>query len=259
MMDVMENSLYQTVTDAAAHLFLGGTFVPAERDELAAWILAHQNRQRGFSFYPMVAERERGIRLLSGERLQTTLAADNAVEMETLRLLALIQPHAPQVQRLFQAAERRLSGVCYGRVCSKGECAHASLSVLRYHTARGAERSAGMIRRGLEALRGDRTGTGKWRSFPFYYTLLWLAELPDGLDEGARVELSYARGRCERLLSRMEAGTPEKAFDRVRARVLQDALAQVGETALTQGLMFKADDVGVLQASLPAMAMSRVA
>ncbi|UCC62344.1 MAG: hypothetical protein JSV36_16440 [Anaerolineae bacterium] len=49
------------------------------------WILAHQNRQRGFVFYPTAAERECGIRLFSGEKLQTVLATNNAVGMKTPR------------------------------------------------------------------------------------------------------------------------------------------------------------------------------
>jgi hypothetical protein len=172
------------------------------------------------------------------------LAADNAVEMETLRLLALLQPDAAEVRQLFEMAERRLSGVCYGRVCSKGECAHASISVLRYHTARGVERGAGMIVRGLEALREERIGEGKWQTFPFYYTLLWLAELPDGLDERVRAEISYAQGRCERLLSTMKRGTSGKPFEQVRGKILQDALARAGGTAVAQGVMFEVDGAG---------------
>jgi hypothetical protein len=218
-------------------MLLGNVLTLAERERLAVWLLAHQNRQRGFSFYPTAAERERGIRLVSGEKLWTMLAADNAVEMETLRLLALLQPDAPEGNRLFERVEWRLSGVCYGRVCSKGECAHASLSVLRYYTARGSEKGAAMIGRGLEALHQDRAGEGRWRSFPFYYTLLWLAELHGERGERAHAELSYARGRCERLLSRIRPGISAKPFDRVRERILRDALARVGGSAGGQDMV----------------------
>jgi hypothetical protein len=232
-----EQSLYQTVINASSHMLLGNVLALAERARLAAWLLAHQNGQRGFSFYPTAAEREHGIRLMSGEKLRTLLAADNVVEMETLRLLALLQPDTPKVNRLFERAERRLSGVCYGRVCSKGECAHASISVLRYHTARDVEKGAAVIARGLEVLYQDRAGEGAWRSFPFYYTLLWLAELHGEHSERARAELSYARGRCERLLSRIRPGIPGKPFDRARERILRDALVRVGGTAGARGVV----------------------
>jgi hypothetical protein len=240
VMDVIEDqSLYGTVISTTRHLFFGGTLALAERDMLVDWILAHQNQRRGFSFYPTAVEREEGIQLLSGERPRTMLAANTAVEMETLRLLALLRPDVPEVRCLFERTERRLSGVCYGRVCPRGECAYASISVLRYHTARGAERSAGMIERGLEALRQARIGEGRWRRFPFYYALLWLAELPDGLDERTHAELSYARDRCQRLLSRMQSGVSAEPFEEVRVKILQDALARIGETAGVQGALFE--------------------
>jgi hypothetical protein len=240
-------SLYWTVSDAARHLFFGGRFKSGDRDELAAWVLAHQNRRRGFSFYPTAVERELGVRLPSGEKPRTMLAADNAVEMETLRLLALLRPDDVEVRLLFERAERRLSGVCYGRVCPVGECAHASISVLRYHAARDAARSAGMIARGLETLRQARIGEGQWRYFPFYYTLLWLTELPEGLDERAHAELSYAQDRCRWLLSRSRPGTSGEPFEEVRAKILRDALARGGGTAYAQSPMYETNGAGILQ------------
>lgn len=85
-----------------------------------------------------------------------------------------------------------------------------------------------MIARGLEALRQARIGDGTWRYFPFYYTLLWLVELPDGLDEHVRAELSYARDRCKRLLSRILPRTSGDPFEQVRAKIVGDALARGG-------------------------------
>ena len=173
--------------------------------------------------------------------------------METLRLLSLLCPDVPGVRPLFERAERRLSGLCYGRVCPTGECACASISVLRYRTARGAGESVAMGIRGIEVLRQARVGEGKWRCFPFNYTLLWLAEPPAGLDERAHSELSYARDRCKRLLSRMRAGASGKPFGQVRAKILQDALARVGGTTGVQSAMFEMDGIGVLRAAPLAM------
>ena len=102
--------------------------------------------------------------------------------------------------------------------------------------------------RGLEVLRQARVGEGQWRCFPFYYTLLWLTELPAGLDERTHSELSYARDRCKRLLSRMRAEASGKPSEQVRAKILQDVLARVGETTGVQSAMFEMDGTGVLRA-----------
>jgi len=111
-----ERSLYQTVTNAAMFLFDGGTFTAAQKTRLTKWILAHQNKHEDFIFYPTVRDLKTGVTLFSGERLRTKLLANNVVELETLRLLALIQPTSPSVRRVFQAANEQLSALCFADV-----------------------------------------------------------------------------------------------------------------------------------------------
>lgn len=220
MLFIDESSLYNTVTQVARFLFDGGTLSPAERAGLAEWILSHQNRQEGFIFHPTSDEMAAGIRLFTGEKPRTRLLTANAVELETLRLLALIQPEAGQVQQIFQEADARLAGLCFAGVCTTGECAHASIAFLRYRAARDLAGSAPSVSHALDMLRQDRRGGGRWRRFPFYFTLLWLVELPADL---AREELAYASGVCEQLISRPQVvGEPANA---VRQTILRRSLA----------------------------------
>ncbi len=73
----------------------------------------------------------------------------------------------------------------------------------------------------LDALRQDRRGDVRWRRFPFFFTLLWLVELPADL---AREELAYASGLCERLLARPRpAGEP---VGPVRETILRKCLSE---------------------------------
>jgi hypothetical protein len=215
-----ERSLYRTVTNAAAFLLDGGRYTGADKRRLTGWIIAHQNRDKKFIFYPTPGDQESGILLLSGEKPRTKLLTGNAVELETLRLLALIA-QAPQVGSLFRQADERLAGLCFANVCTTGECAAASIAFLRYRTARDADGSAAQIAHALDVLRQFRKGDGQWRFFPFYFTLLWLIELSGGL---ARDELAYARNRCERLAARVPpAAEPTSA---IRNKILQLALTQ---------------------------------
>jgi hypothetical protein len=62
-----------------------------------------------------------------------------------------------------------------------------------YHT------SPGFIERGLKRLAELRDGAGRWRVFPYWYTLLALVET-DGA--GAVTELRYAAPVAERYLKR---------------------------------------------------------
>lgn len=205
-----ESSLYKTVADAATFLFGGGSFTAQERASLAAWILTRQNRQRGFIFHPTPAEIAAGIRLLSGERPCTRLLAANAVELETLRLLALLQPDDARVQQLCAEADARLAPLCFAGVCTTGECAHTSIAVLRYRAARDFRGWSASFSHALEALKADRTGDGRWRRFPFYFTLLWLVELPA---EMAHDELAFTADARRRLIRRSpRAGEPAAAI-----------------------------------------------
>lgn len=228
---------------------------PAERESIAAWIVEHENHYQGYTFYPTAEDLAQGVRLFTGEKPQTLLARNNAVELEVLRVLVLLQPESPETRLRVRAAlcraDSRLSAVCYGRICPQGECAYASISVLRYRTVHDAQeqgispvasRSAVLSRRSerldvivprtLDLLRGCRSGDGKWERFPFHYTVLWLTELVGsgvGLYSARGLaELALARQACERMLDR--SATVPEPYDRVRRWVLERALILVTGT-----------------------------
>ena len=214
-----EGNLYKTITNAAMFLFNGGSYTPSENVILTRWILAHQNRYKGFIFYPTQVDRENGIRLFSGEKPKTKFLADNAVELETLRILALIQPEALEVQQILQKANERLFRLCFANGCTQGECAHASIAFRRYLIAYDVEGSSDMFRQTLEGIKQKRSGDGKWHDFPFFFTLLWLTDLPYSF---AYDELSYSQDYCKRLLVKKQPAREQ--IDLVKEMILQKAL-----------------------------------
>ena len=213
-----DGSLYKTVTNAARELFFGGSFSDAEKAKLANWILDHQNRCKGFMFYPSEQDREGGIQFFSGEKPRAKFLVDNLVELETLRVLALIQPGELKVRSIFQEANRRIYPLCFANGCIVGECAHASIAFRRYLLVQDQIASGEKNRQTLQAMKLRRSDEGKWRGFPFYFTLLWLTELPGSMGGD---ELDYAREYCERLSRRMK---DEEPLDEVRRKILQRAL-----------------------------------
>jgi hypothetical protein len=217
---ISEKSLYKTVTDAALFLFDGGIFSSLEKIQLVNWILGHQNREKKFIFYPTAADQDAGVRLFSGEKIKAKFLADNTVELETLRLLALLRPEMPEVQQLFWDANQRLFPICFANGCTVGKCRHASIAVMRYLTASDFSGSADRLERTLGILKQHRDGDSKWKAFPFYFTLLWLTELPDDL---SRDELQYARANCERILAKGLQG--DDPSDALRKKILQKVVA----------------------------------
>jgi hypothetical protein len=71
------------------------------------------------------------------------------------------------------------------------------------------------LRAGLVKLRQQRKGDGEWRTFPFWYTVLALADI-DRAD--ARAELRYAAGRLEAEAKRPPKSTPHAARRHALAR-----------------------------------------
>lgn len=222
-----EGNLYKTITNAAMFLFNGSSYTPSENMLLTRWILAHQNRYKGFIFYPTQADRENGIRLFSGEKPKTKFLANNLVELETLRTLALIQPEAPEVQQVLQKANKRLFRVCFANGCTQGECAHASLAFMRYLTVYNVNGSTNKFGQTLEVLKQKRSDEGKWHGFPFFFTLLWLTELPYSF---AYDELSYAHDHCKRLLVKKQL--PREQIDLVKEKILQKAVATIQKNSV---------------------------
>lgn len=224
MNTIDEESLYKTVFNTAEALFNGGSLNETEKAKLSSWILGRQNRWKGFIFYPSEQERETGIRLFSGEKPRTKFLADNLVELDTLRLLALIQPEEPKVRSIFQEANERLFPLCFANGCVVGECAHASIAFRRYFMAYDPEAAREKNRPTLETLKQRRDGEGRWRGFPFYFTLLWLSELPG---DTACDELSYTRNCIDKLANRSLASKKNPVSwktEEIRKNLLRKAL-----------------------------------
>jgi hypothetical protein len=73
----------------------------------------------------------------------------------------------------------------------------------------------------MEYLREHRDGKGRWRRFPFYYTLLALLEIPGSRATG---EMGYAGPGLERMLKRSRRND---RFDLRRRAVAERVLARL--------------------------------
>lgn len=67
----------------------------------------------------------------------------------------------------------------------------------RHLAAGGLTNAEARLTEGLRTLKRRRDDSGKWRSFPFYYTLLALCDIDSPL---AVEEMKHAAGVCERYL-----------------------------------------------------------
>jgi hypothetical protein len=135
---------------------------------------------------PSINEYTRPI-LFTGEKLRTKLAVRNIITAETARILILRGKKQTEMdKRAIKFITGWLSHQCIHHGCNIGECAHSSAALLRYCAVNRDMELAGKI---LNAISERRDGNGRWNGYPFFYTLLSIAETQHPL---AQLELKYA-------------------------------------------------------------------
>jgi len=180
----------------------------AERKRIAEWIAARQGLPGAYAdtFAGFPDERKRGIVVFTGERI-TSASARHILGEEASRVLRSLGARGPSVQGALARADMGLMN-CLNRAAldprnsnpGKYCCGKCSVGLWRNLLAGGLDRQEERLRKGVgQLLRQQRAGEGKWRVFPFWYTVLALVEMdfPE-----ARAELKYAAPVLERAALR---------------------------------------------------------
>jgi hypothetical protein len=205
---VNKTSLSQTVDSVAEAAFERRTLPRPERTRIARWIAGRQGLPGAYgdTFAGFPGERLHGILVFTGERI-TFASARHILGEEASRTLRLLRVRDPMVQAALERADAGLMA-CLARAAldprntnpGKFCCGKCSVGLWRNLLAGGLDRQEERLRKGVGGfLRAHRTGPGKWRAFPFWYTVLALAEMD--LPE-ARRELEYVAPVLERTAKR---------------------------------------------------------
>jgi hypothetical protein len=113
------------------------------------------------------------------------------MSQEAARVLHILGGGNPTVAAAVRLASARLSGTCYAlQRCTIGECAASFIGYVRFLRAVLGDSATPDITWRLKTLAEHRDGSGRWRRFPPYYTVLVLSEI--GLPV-AEDELAYAK------------------------------------------------------------------
>src|SRR5215471_16779948 len=195
---VHADSLSQTV-DAVHQAEFERRKIPAPQALAAArWIAARQGLPGAYggTFAAFDQETAKGISLFTGERV-TSASARHILGEEACRALRFLKITDSVVQTALERGNEGLM-LCVERAAKDPRnnnpglycCGKCTVGFWRNLLSGGLDRQEERLRRGVaEALRGMRAGQGKWRVFPFWYTVLALSEMD--LPE-ARAELDYA-------------------------------------------------------------------
>jgi hypothetical protein len=223
---VHSGSLAATVDAVNEAAFLDRAITKTERVQAARFIASRQGLPGSYAnmFALVPGEPTKGLRLFTGERVTTRVGTVHILGEEACRALALLDVDDDPIRKALARAragilERLLtydSRYTFGTFC----CAKCSVGLWRNLVAGGLKGGEARLAAGLKVLKADRADGGRWRRFPFHYTLLALAEtdLP-----AAIAEMRYAAPALERSLN--HAAADDKYGER-RALLAERVLAR---------------------------------
>jgi len=220
---VHPNSLSDTVNAVNEAFFFEAPIPNAARREAAAWIAARQGLPGAYGglFAGFPAERSTGIQLFTGERV-TSASARHILGEEACRALRLLNVGEPATAAALGRAndwlaDRLRLAAAHSPRNNDGVfcCGKCTVGLWRHILSGGLDRHEHRLQLGLTRLRAERTINGAWRAFPFWYTVLALAEM-DGRQ--AREELTHAARRIEAEAHRPARPSPHATRRNTLAR-----------------------------------------
>lgn len=201
---VNSNSLAATLDAVNEAFFCGRSLSKSQREETAKWIAGRQGRPDSYAdmFAPTENDLKEGVRVFTGERLRSRAAIRHILGEEACRVLILLDVSIAAVQNALNRASRGMMNALTrseagnstpGMYC----CGTCTCSLWRHLVVGGLEDAERRLAEGMKALKLHRDDNGRWRRFPFYYTLLALSELDL---QSAIEEMRYASPVCKRYL-----------------------------------------------------------
>ena len=209
---VYSDSLGSTLDALDEAFFTGLTLTAAQREKAARWIAARQGLPHAYAGMPAPTEHdfETGMAVFTGERVRSGAGTAHILGEEACRVLILLRVREPEVREalkratdgmLARLADSKRRGYPSGTYC----CGICSCAFWRHLAAGGLSRNEERLAAGVKALKAHRLESGRWRRFPFFYTLLALTEIDPAL---TRPEMTFAAPVCERYIRAFRLNTP---------------------------------------------------
>jgi hypothetical protein len=201
---INKNSFAETIDRINEAYFFGKKITQSEKKESAKWIAGRQGLPGAYRgmFAPTKADHTNGIRVFTGEWITSNAAIRHILSEEASRVLLQMNVKDDVVTKAYKLSKQSLlnsllEGYPRGREAGFYCCGKCSAALWRHFTAGGFDNAEVRLENGLHYLKLLRTGDGKWRRFPFYYTILALSDitLPAALEE-----LRYTAPVMERSL-----------------------------------------------------------
>ncbi len=215
-----KTSLTETVDNLNDAIFFGKVIPDNQVGETVDWIVGRQGMPGAYAgmFAPTERDFKDGARLFTGEKITSGAGIAHVLGQETCRLLiqfdvddhrvkeALNTASSGMLERLVSSEDRHAEPV--GMYC----CGTCTPALWRHLAVGGLDNQDARLKAGVNELKNYRDDTGKWRRFPFWWTMLALSEMKFS---SAKEEMRYAAVVLERCTKRKSTG--DKYIERKRA------------------------------------------
>jgi hypothetical protein len=204
-----EGSLIQTVDSFNEAVFFGYPW-QQEAKTVMTWLSGQLGKPGAYagSLALTPPDWKREFRVFTGEPVSTRAARSHILAEEGLRVLTIIESKTGIGGEARAVAEKLLGDRIFGREDSTAAvdgmycCGKCSVAFWRCMAAGAYSEHGSTLTRGIATLSAHRDGGGGWKRFPFYYTLLFLAETDPELARGEIEYSSDRRHRAQRLLQK---------------------------------------------------------
>jgi len=221
---IQTDSLAQTIDGLNEAIFSDQPLSDQDKKKAADSLLSRQYRSGPHAglFAPTDKDLAEGVHLFTGEKLHTHLGPRNILSAEAARAILLLGLSSPEMEPALEGVQSKLCAACFAAdLCVIGECAHSGVGFMRYLAAGGSSDAAQRLEAHIRSISQHRDGKGRWKRYPFHYTLLALSEidLP-----AAQAEIRYAAPALERSMKRQADG--EERFKQRRQILMERLLAK---------------------------------
>lgn len=200
-----ENSLFQTVDNVSEALLFNTNIDDDERLQIADFIISQQGKPYTYAntFAPTENDLKRDLILFTGEKIKSKVGKCHMIGEEASRILRKLDLHTDKINSALQKADNGLNNLIntylkdsryeFGMYC----CKSCSCGLWMNLSSGASIMNSSFLKAGLNYLKEHRDESGRWKGFPFYYTLYVLNQIDAKL---AMDEMRYASKIIEKRL-----------------------------------------------------------
>ncbi len=206
MVQTIPGSLWKVIDEINHHYFFGKKIPLQKKRHLASWIADRIHLKNGYFglFAPTEHDFENTVRTFTGEPITSGAGKAHVLGEEALNALVLLNVHNTHVTKAKEEAahiidERILMNESENKWCGFYCCGKCTVSYWRNLLRNSLPFSKPRLQNGLEILKKQQDGKGRWKRFPFYYTAFALDEMQQ---DQIKHELLYIKPALERVSNR---------------------------------------------------------